>query len=95
MRSDTYVHNLEHAIDAYYKGAQVSDYTKRNHSFEALSGQQRNAIDCQKIGGTYASMIKAFRRQRVSRYDTVTELMNIRMREGETISASLYQQAPE
>ena len=46
MRSDTYVHNFKHAIDAYYKGAQVSDYQKRNHFFEALSGQQRNAIGC-------------------------------------------------
>ena len=34
MLSDMYVHNFEHAIDAYYKGAQVSDYTKRNHFLE-------------------------------------------------------------
>ena len=60
MLSDMYVHNFEHAIDAYYKGAQVSDYTKRNHFLEALSAQQRNAMGCQKIGETYSSMIKAF-----------------------------------
>ena len=79
MRSDTYVHNFKHAIEAYYKGVQVSDYTKRNHFFEALSGQQRNAIGCQKIGGTYESMVKAFRRAyKVSRFNTVTEWTNIR-----------------
>ena len=50
--------------------------------------QQRNAIGCQKIGGTYASMIKAFRQAyKVSRYDTITEMMNIRMHKGKTISA--------
>ena len=88
MRSDMYVHNFEHAIDAYYKGVEVSDYTKRNHFFEALSGQQRNAIGCQKIGRTYALIIKAFRRAyKVSRFDTVTLWTNIRMREGETVSA--------
>ena len=79
MRSDTYVHNFKHAIEAYYKGVQVSDYTKRNHFLEALSGQQRNAIGCQKIGGTYESMVKAFRRAyKVSRFNTVTEWTNIR-----------------
>ena len=36
MRSDTYVHNFEHAVDSYFKGAHVSDYTKRNLFFEAL-----------------------------------------------------------
>ena len=73
------MHNFEHAIEAYYKGVQVSDYTKRNHFFEALSGQQRNAIGCQKIGGTYESMVKAFRRAyKVSRFNTVTEWTNIR-----------------
>ena len=88
MRSDTYVHNFKHAIEAYYKGVQVSDYTKRNHFFEALSVQQRNAIGCQKIGGTYASMVKTFRRAyKLSRFDTVNEWTNIRMREGETVSA--------
>ena len=55
-----YEHNFEHAVDSYFKGAHVSDYTKRNLFFEALSGQQRTAIGCQKIGGTCASMIKAF-----------------------------------
>ena len=49
----------------------MSDHTKRNLFFEALSGQQRNAIGCQKIGGTYSSMIKAFRRvYDVSMYDS-------------------------
>ena len=38
MRSDMFVHNFEHAIDAYFKGAHVSDYTKRNLFFEVLSG---------------------------------------------------------
>ena len=53
-----------------------------------LSGQQRNAIGCQKIGRTYALIIKAFRRAyKVSRFDTVTLWTNIRMREGETASA--------
>ena len=63
MGSDTYVHNFKHAIEAYYKGVQVSDYIKRNHFFEALSGQQRNAVGCQKIGRTYELMVKAFREQ--------------------------------
>ena len=83
MGSDTYVHNFKHAIEAYYKGVQVSDYTKRNHFFEALSGQQRNAVGCQKIGRTYESMVRAFRQAyKVSRFDTVTEWTNNRMREG-------------
>ena len=55
-----YVHNFDHAIEAYYKGAQVSDNQKRKHFFEALSAQQRNAMGCQKIAGTYSSMVKAF-----------------------------------
>ena len=81
--------NFEHTIDAYFKGAHVSDYTKRNLFFKALSGQQRNAIGCQKIGRTYTSMIKTFRRVcDMSKYNTFTVLMNIRMREGETIACS-------
>ena len=43
MRSDMYVHNFKHAVNAYFKGAHVLDYTKRNLFFEALSAQQRNA----------------------------------------------------
>ena len=82
MRSNTYVHNFEHAVDSYFKGAPRSDYTKRNLFSEVLSGQQGNAIGCQKIGRTYTSMIKAFRRvYDMSKYDAFTELMNIRMRE--------------
>ena len=87
MRSDTYVHNFEHAIEAYYKGAQVSDYQKRNLFFEALSAQQRNAMGCQKITGTYLSMVKAFRHYNTSKIDAYTELLNIRMCEGEAVAA--------
>ena len=61
MQSDRYVHNFKHANEAYYKVAQVSDYQKRNLFFEALSAQQRNAMGCQKIAGTYSSMVMAFR----------------------------------
>ena len=65
--------------NAYSKGAHVSDYKKRNLFIEALSGQQRNAIGCQKIGKTYVSMIKAFcRAYKVSRYNTFTELIRMR-----------------
>ena len=61
---------------------------QRLHSCLLISWQQRNVIGCQKIGGTYASMVKAFRRAyKVSRFDTVTEWTNIRMCEGETVSA--------
>ena len=57
-------------------------------SFEALSSQQKNAIDCQKMGGTYKSLIIVFREvYGVSLFDSFTELTNIRMREGESIAA--------
>ena len=55
MKSDTYVFKLEHAVNAYFKGAHVPDHTERNLFFEALSGQQRNAIGCQKIARTYTA----------------------------------------
>ena len=38
MRSDMFVFDFEHTVNTYFKGAQVSDYTKRNLFFEALSG---------------------------------------------------------
>ena len=49
MRSDTYMHNFEWAVRYYFKGAHVSDHTKRELFFESLSSQQRNAIGCSKI----------------------------------------------
>ena len=53
------MHNFEHAIRPYFKGAHASDHMKKDLFFEALSVQQRNAIGCQKIGGTYEAMKKA------------------------------------
>ena len=45
-------------------------------------------MGCQKIAGTYSSMIKAFRRvYNTSKIDAYIELLNIRMGEGETIAA--------
>ena len=46
---------FEHAVNAYFKGAHVPDHTERNLFLEALSGQQRNAIGCQKIARTYTA----------------------------------------
>ena len=59
MRSTTYMHNFEHAIRSYFKGTHASDHMKKDLLLEALSAQQRNAIRCQKIGGTYEAMKKA------------------------------------
>ena len=65
------MHNFELAVRSYFKGAHVSDHTKRELFFESLSSQQRNAIGCSKIGGTYEAMKKAFRRvYDMSLYDT-------------------------
>ena len=45
-------------------------------------------MGCQKIAGTYSSMIKAFRRvYNTSKIDAYTELLNIRMCEGEAVAA--------
>ena len=86
------MHNFEHAIRSYFKGAHASDHMKKDLFFEALSAQQRNAISCQKIGRTYETMKKAFRRvYDMSKYDTFVEVMNIRMHEGETAFANCFQ----
>ena len=60
MRSDAWVHNFEWAIRSYFKGAHVSDHLKWELFFNSLSNQQRNAIGCSKIGGTYEEMKEAF-----------------------------------
>ena len=53
IRADAYVDNFEQAIRSYYKSDCVTDYIQRQHFFEALSSQQRLAIGCMRIGGTY------------------------------------------
>ena len=66
----------------------MPDHHKRQLFFKALSSQQRNAIGCQKLEGTCKSLIQAFRQvDDVSHFDSFTELRNIRMREGELITA--------
>ena len=68
------MHNFEHAIRSYLKGAHASDHMKKDLFLE--------------IGGTYETMKKAFRRVHdMSKYDTFVEVMNIRMHEGETVAA--------
>ena len=83
-----YVFNFKQAIRSYYKGASVTDYLKRQHFYEALSGQQRLAIGCSKIGGTYEEMKEAFISvYEVSLFDKFGELFSLRMREGETVAS--------
>ena len=83
-----YVFNFKQAIRSYYKSDRITDYLQRQHFFEALSGQQRLAIGCVQMGETYEEMKKSFlgaygKRQ----YDTLVEMLQIRMREGETANA--------
>ena len=58
--ADAYVDNFEQVIRSYYKSDRVTDYIQRQHFFEALSGQQRLAIGCMRIRGTYEEMKKLF-----------------------------------
>ena len=88
IRSDAWVHNFEWAIRSYFKGAHVSDHLKRELFFDSLSSQQRNAISCSKIGGTYEEMNEAFSRVfEVSMYDMFEELFSLWMHEGETVAS--------
>ena len=88
MRADAYVYNFEQAIRSYYKSECVTDYIKRQHFFEALSGQQRLAIGCMRIGGTYEEKKQSFLAAYGKRqYDTLVKMIQVRMREGETAAA--------
>ena len=70
------------------KGAHVSDHLKQELFFDSLSNQQRNAISCSKIGGTYEDMKEAFiSLYEVGLYDTFEELFILRMRMGETVAS--------
>ena len=85
IRADAYVDNFEQAIRSYYKSNRFTDYIQRQHFFEALSGQQRLTIGCMRIGGTYEEMKKSFLEAYGKRqYDTLVEMLHVRMREGET-----------
>ena len=88
IRADAYVKNFEQAIRSYYKSDHVTNYLQRQHFFEALSGQQRLAIGCSQVGGTYEEMKEAFISvYEVGLFDTFRELFSLRMREGETTAA--------
>ena len=84
MRADAYVNNFEQAIRSYYKRDLVTDYIKRQHFFKALSGQQRLAIGCMRIDGTYEEMKQSFLAAYGKRqYDTLVEMIHVRMRESD------------
>ena len=88
MRVENYVRHFELKVKDYYKGADITDYRKKQHFFEALSGQQRVDTGCTDIDGTYEEMKEAFISvYRVSRADSFRELDSIRMRENETVAA--------
>ena len=88
IRSDAWVHNFEWAIRSYFKGAHISGHLKRELFFHSLSNQQRNAIGCSKIGGTYEEMKEAFISVfEVSMYETFEELFSLWMREGKTVAS--------
>ena len=88
MRAENYVRHFELTVKDYYKGADVSDYRKKQHFFEALSGQQRLDTGCTDIDGTYEEMKESFLSvYEVSLTDSFKELKNLRMRENETVAA--------
>ena len=66
-----------------------SQTTARDSYFSEHYPASKKTISCQKIGGTYQELIKAFREvYDVSINNAFTELTNIRMFEGESIAAS-------
>ena len=88
MRAENYVRHFELTVNDYYKGAGVSDYRKKQHFLEALSGQQRLETGCTDIDSTYQDLKEAFISvYQVSLADSFTELRKLRMREGETVAA--------
>ena len=87
VRAEAYVNNFEQAIQSYYKGS-ATDYTKRQHFYEILSNQQRLAVGCMQIGGTYEEMKQSFlQAYGVRKYDILVEMFSVRMREDETVAA--------
>ena len=65
------------------KTAGSQDHTKRNLFFEVFSRQQRNAIGCQKIGGTYEALKSTYKVYEVTKHAASNELKGIQIHEGE------------
>ena len=89
MRTDSYIANFELAVSKYFKGGVAPSHVKRQLFWDALTSQQKSAMGCQKLEGTFEMLIKFFKRVfYMSHCDALGELHNIRMKEGESIMAS-------
>ena len=86
MRTDAYIANFELMISTYFRGGDAPDHGKRQMFSDALSNQRKSAMGCQKLEGTFETLIKSFKRFfDLSLWEALS--CNIMMKEGQSIAA--------